>query len=148
MFSVGARSEFLLHMAGLSCEQLRRRPGRMAAVRAKVKGWEIIDGEEESLADPERGGGWIRFVVEPSEGTGCESFDVLLCTPGWLEDEVERVGPVIGCHRLMIYPLDLWEAARFLAYKIEEQHARDWPTLCKRLTRIGRQGPDSHQGDR
>lgn len=132
-----------------SCRGLCCKCGRpIEKMRARIKSWEIVDDNLERLVDPERGGGWIRFVVEPSEGTGCESFDVLLCTPGWLEDEVERVGPVIGCHRLMVYPLDLWEAARFLAYKIEEQHARDWPTLCKRLTRIGRQGPDSHQGDR
>ena len=66
-----------LAIRSCSVRAIRRRPGRMVAVRAKVKGWEIIDGEEESLADPERGGGWVRFMVGIDEGPGDESFDVL-----------------------------------------------------------------------
>lgn len=137
MFSVGARSEFLLHMAGLSCEQLRRRPGRMAAVRAKVKGWEIIDGEEESLADPERGGGWVRFMVGIDEGPGDESFDVLVCAPRWLKERISQDGPVLGRHILVTCPLELREAVAFLTRRFEEELADDWASLGERLSQLG-----------
>ena len=137
MFSVGARSEFLLHMAGLSCEQLRRRPGRMAAVPAKVKGWEIIDGEEESLADPERGGGWVRFVVGIDEGPGDESFDVLVCAPRWLKERISQDGPVLGRHILVTCQLELREAVAFLTRRFEEELADDWASLGERLSQLG-----------
>ena len=34
---------------------------------------------------------------------GEELFDVLVYAPGWLREEIERHGPITGCHLLVVY---------------------------------------------
>ena len=68
---------------------------------------------------------------------GEESFDVLMCAPGWLREEIERHGPITGRHLLVVCPLELREAIRFSTCRIEGERAEDWARLGERLSWIG-----------
>ncbi|MCE4026913.1 immunity 8 family protein [Microbacterium sp. Au-Mic1] len=87
--------------------------------------------------NPECDGIWLRLVVGPEGGSGEESFDVLVCTPLWLRRVVEKEGPQVGRHRLIVDPLDLAVASQFLKSHFEAIEDDDWSALCERFGRIG-----------
>ena len=48
--------------------------------------------------DPGDVGVLIQILAGPSGGPGEESFDVLVCTPRWLDRRLRDVGPIVGRH--------------------------------------------------
>jgi hypothetical protein len=74
-------------------------------VRPATKGFEGISGEEPETymsADPDKDAFLLRMLVGPDDGPGEESFDVLVCTPGWLVRAVSDERPQIGRRRLIV----------------------------------------------
>jgi hypothetical protein len=61
----------------------------------------------------------------------------MVCTPAWLQDRIQRDGPQIGRHYLIVYPMDLKLAVRFLKRRFEECHADTWVGLGEKLGRLG-----------
>ena len=76
-------------------------------------------------------------MVGPADGPGEESFDVLVCTPRWVERLVQEKGPLIGRHYLIVNQLDIPESVRFLAKQVQSLEAKDWSSLAEKLARIG-----------
>jgi len=87
--------------------------------------------------DSSKDGIWLRLMVGPNEGEGEESFDVLVCTPRWLEELVAADGPVVGAHHLIVQFLDLELALNFLKDRIESFEAPNWRQLAQQISRIG-----------
>ncbi len=108
-------------------------------MRASVRSIYSSDADVDSYvpADPENDGVWIRLIVGPADGTGEESFDVLVCTPLWLRETVKKEGPQFGFHHVILDPLDLRTAADFLKRYVESVEALDWPSLAEKLARVG-----------
>ncbi|MDR2566453.1 MAG: immunity 8 family protein [Bifidobacteriaceae bacterium] len=96
-----------------------------------------VDIDDYVPSDPEDDAVWLQFLVGPRGSIGEESFQVLVCTPLWLRREVMRHGPQIGLHHLIVEPLDLLAAIRFIQERIERLDAPDWPELGEKIGRIG-----------
>lgn len=65
-------------------------------------------------------------------------FEVLVCTPRWLDRRVRGGGPLIGRHHLVI---ERWDAARIqlcLTAAVESEDAPTWSDLATRVGRIGK----------
>lgn len=108
----------------------------MKAVVRSVHGLDV-DVESYEPTNPGKDGVWIRFVVGPAGDQGEESFDVLVCTPRWLESVIADDGPQIGRHHLIVDPLDVPLACEFLRRQMESVEASTWPELGAKLARIG-----------
>lgn len=108
-------------------------------MQARVSVWTIEGDHLESVISPESRlvGQWIRVMAGPEGGIGEESFDLLVCTPDWLKDEISRSGAIVGRHHLIV---DSWDAAR-VRQKVTEtftrEQADDWEHLAERLARLG-----------
>lgn len=96
-----------------------------------------VDVDSYVSPNPHNDGIWIRLLIGPLGEGGEESFDVLVCTPTWLQSVVEHEGPQLGRHRLVMAQLDLAEAANFLRALIESLEAPNWTILAEKISRIG-----------
>lgn len=88
--------------------------------------------------DPEDVGLLVQMVVGPAGKPGEESFDVVVCTPRWLDRWVLEEGPLIGRHHLII---GRWDAARirlYLTEAVQSEEAPTWPELATKISRIGK----------
>lgn len=66
------------------------------------------DMREYQPAQPDNFGTWVRLFVGPAEQPGAETFDLFVCTPNWLSDELERGLPAQwGRHLLIVKKYDL-----------------------------------------
>ncbi|CAN5183944.1 immunity 8 family protein [soil metagenome] len=109
-------------------------------MRAVIHRIETIDGDPLELATIENqsnAGQWVRILVGPADGPGEESFDVNVCTPEWLRDEIERTGPMVGRHLLIVNRWDVETVSRAISGLVAKVEGLDWQAVGERLGRIG-----------
>jgi hypothetical protein len=72
------------------------------AMRAVVRRFHSPDADLDRYVpdDREDVGLLVQMLVGPAEKPGEESFDVVVCTPRWLDRWVREDGPLIGRHHL------------------------------------------------
>ena len=95
-----------------------------------------IDVETYVAPDPENAGEWITLYIGAAGEQGEESFQILVCTPLWLQDLIEREGPQIGRHHLIVYPFNLQKAIEFLRARIQTVDGPNWSVVGERLSRL------------
>ena len=96
-----------------------------------------FDFESYNSVDPNDDGQWIRLLIGPDSGPGEESFDTLVCTPRWLARRVEKSGPILGRHMLVMSPLNLSSAVQTLRAKAESVSGESWRDIVFELAQIG-----------
>ena len=108
---------------------------------AQIKYFIGMDGDDPAefvSPTPETDGYWLRMIIGPYGSPGEESFDLLICTPTWLAAEVEKNGPQIGRHHLVVANLDLPRAMSFLREQVEGRLSGEtWHELAEKIARIG-----------
>jgi hypothetical protein len=109
-------------------------------MKATVRSIHSPDVDLESFLpeDPENVGVLIQMLVGPTEGPGEESFDVVVCTPGWLKSWIQLHGPTIGRHHLIVERYDFQEIRNHLTSIIEAEQGNTWQELALRVGRIGK----------
>jgi hypothetical protein len=108
--------------------------------RAVIKSFEGMGREEPDgyvSPDPENDAFTLRMLVGSADTPGMESFDVLVCTPGWLAKEVREHGPQVGRHMLILETLDLAQAQTFLRRRVEQLMAPAWSEIAEKIARLG-----------
>lgn len=109
-------------------------------MRAAVRHIETIDGKPLELTmidNPSNAGQWVRILAGPADAPGSESFDVNVCTPEWLRDEIERTGPMVGRHLLIVDRWDAETVTRVINGLVAKVEGPDWQAVGKQLARIG-----------
>lgn len=107
---------------------------------AVIKAFEGLGREEPDSyvsADPENDAFALRMLVGSRDTEGLESFDVLVCTPGWLVGEIREHGPQVGRHLLIMDVLDLVRAQAFLKKRVEQISAPTWLEVAEKVSRLG-----------
>jgi hypothetical protein len=110
----------------------------MRAVIRRFHSPDALDLDSYVPADPADDAILLQVMVGPSDGPGEESFDVLVCTPRWVERWVRSKGPLIGRHHLVVESMNPDVVRRFLTKMIETDMADSWDELANRVGRIGR----------
>ena len=79
----------------------------------------------------------VRLLVGPADGPGEESFDLVVCTGGWLAQQAARSGPVDARHHTVVDAFE-WPVIRsYLERQVEACEGRDWAEVAAKLSRIG-----------
>ncbi len=109
-------------------------------MRAAVRRFHSPDADLDTYVpdDPEDAGALVQIMAGPEGKPGEESFDVVVCTPRWLDRWVREDGPLIGRHHLVV---ERWDWARIRLYltdAVESEEAPTWPELGVRIGRIGK----------
>jgi hypothetical protein len=80
----------------------------------------------------------VRVMAGPSDSDGEESFDVVVCTPGWFLEQVRAEGPLSGSHHLFV---DEWSAdlvASYLRSSISQMSGETWRDLATKIGKLAR----------
>lgn len=88
--------------------------------------------------DAEDVGLLVQMMAGPAGKPGEESFDVVVCTPRWLDRWVRENGPLIGRHHLVVERWDFARVRLYLAEAVESEEAPTWPELAVKIGRIGK----------
>jgi hypothetical protein len=79
----------------------------------------------------------LRLIVGPRGEEGEESFDVGVCSPGWLSRVCEKDGFAVGRHFLIVNSFD-WPLIKSVLTKlIERCHGNSWTEIAEKVGRIG-----------
>lgn len=93
---------------------------------------------DDTPADPDCFCILIQAMVGPTDGPGEESFDFLVCTPKWLQEELGKAPYVLGRFHLLIPQYD-FQVIRIAIEKIcSEIDAPDWSSAAAMLGRHGK----------
>lgn len=108
-------------------------------MRAQLRSFYCTDIEIDTYepSDPSVDGQWVRMIVGPAIGPGEESFDVLICTPRWLETHVQTEGPIVGRHLLIANRFDLPPLLDRLRDLVNATTGSNWNEVGEKLGRIG-----------
>lgn len=96
-----------------------------------------VEFDEHVPDDPEDVGVLVQIMAGPVSGPGEESFDVMVCTPRWLERRVRETGPVIGRHHLVVESWDAGGIRRYLTGAVESVEGDTWTELAEKIGRVG-----------
>lgn len=103
----------------------------------RISTWEGYDLESHVPQDTQKFSVLVRAVVGPRGGEGEESFDIHVCTPQWLDEQVEREGFVLGTHRLFVKTYDTAQIKKLVTKFIERYSGDSWQDVAEKISRIG-----------
>lgn len=113
----------------------------MTMIQASLKRLHSPDVDDlESFVpeDPNRFGILVQAMFGPEGLEGEESFDLLVCTPAWMAEEVKHAGIVIGRHYLIVNTFDLPGLRAFLEDYAKSSPGKTWQEVTTKLARLGR----------
>jgi hypothetical protein len=89
-------------------------------------------------ADPERFSLFVQAMVGPLGEDSSESFDVVLCTPLWLQEQIQGTGPVLGLHHIIVVEYNYDEVFRFVRAFCDRCEGKTWHEVAAKVGRLGR----------
>jgi len=79
----------------------------------------------------------VRLLVGPLGGPGEESFDLVVCTGGWLAAQAARESVFDARHHLVVAGFD-WSAIKaYLERRVASCEGQDWNDVAAQLSRRG-----------
>lgn len=78
----------------------------------------------------------VQAMFGPVGVDGEESFDVVVCTPGWLEKKVIENSLYSGRHHLICSKFDLGQLIAFFEDYAREAEGENWQEVAEKLSRI------------
>ena len=119
-------------------------------MRAALRRLHSPDVPDLSSYEPERDddfGFLLQILAGPNCGEGEESFDVIVCTPRWLERTHDRADVVPGRHHLIVFEYNYERLIRAIASMCELTEGSSWREVAEKLARLGRwEFEDYHDG--
>jgi hypothetical protein len=79
----------------------------------------------------------VQAMVGPVGDDGEESFDFVVCTPAWLSEKVEAMGPLLGRHHLVMASYDYDELERFVREFCEQCDGTTWEEVATKVGQLG-----------
>lgn len=108
-------------------------------MKAKLKNLYSLDFDLVSYwpDESDKFGLWLRAIVGPVDQPGEESFDIFVCTPGWIKERCSSQRAIWARHTLIVLEYDVNAIRSHISTKIESCSADDWSGLANQLSRIG-----------
>lgn len=87
--------------------------------------------------DPDRFVFLVQMLAGPLGERGEESFQFLVCTPGWLQEQVERDGAMNGRHHVIVTTFNWPYLQDYFDRLVERCTGEDWNEVATKLSRYG-----------
>lgn len=105
-------------------------------ISAHVRRISTSEGDDLELyvpQDPQKFCVLVRAMVGPRGGVGEESFDINVCTPQWLEEQIDGEGFVFGTHRLFVKTYDTLQIKKLITKFIERYSGDSWREVAEKI---------------
>lgn len=79
----------------------------------------------------------LRIIAAPEGSEGEESFDIQVCTPKWLSENMKEKDVVIGRHFLFVMHYDYGLIVNRIKEYINECDGADWVEIATKISRLG-----------
>lgn len=79
----------------------------------------------------------VELMIGPADEIGEESFDILVCTPQWIERAVMN-GPLSGRHLVIVKEVDRDAIVQFVEAYLAELDEPTWGELAEKIGRLGK----------
>ncbi|MER5419351.1 Imm8 family immunity protein [Streptosporangium roseum] len=107
-------------------------------MRARVDDFRWVDlGAGRSVDNPAHAGELLEMYAGPQGGSGEERFQLTVCTPSALVEQLQHHPFLIGRHRLFVAELHPDEVTTWLSDRIAVLEAPTWGELAEKIGRIG-----------
>jgi hypothetical protein len=94
-----------------------------------------IDPDTHVPDDPENFAFLVEMIAGPSNGPGDEQFQFIVCTAGYLAEQVRRRGPMPG-HHLVIVDRYHWPTIKeYFERLVTRVWGADWREVARKLSR-------------
>ena len=80
----------------------------------------------------------LQIMAGPSGQEGEESFDVLICTPKWLEERFSKGQIIVGRHYLIVFEYNFNRIELFIKSYCEQCEGNNWQEVAAKLSRLGK----------
>lgn len=87
-------------------------------------------------ADPEKFGLSIRLEVGLVGSSATDLFDLFVCTPYWIQEQLAQEGPVWGRHILLIPRYDYDLVLQAVTRRMDACQGKDWAEVANKLSRF------------
>lgn len=75
--------------------------------------------------------------VGPNDEEGVHLYQILVCTPEWIEKEYHHAGAVWGRHMLIVFRYDRERIKREIERYVEGCTGKDFGEIAQKVARIG-----------
>jgi hypothetical protein len=99
---------------------------------------DISDLESYRPESEERFGFLVQAMFGPEDSEGEESFDIVVCTPSWIEKRLLANSVVSGHHHLFLRHYSIEAVRTFLVKYALKCSGETWQDVAKLLSRIGK----------
>ena len=109
-------------------------------MRAKLKGLHSpdIDDLEHWSPDSDSFGFLLQAMIGPADGSGHESFDLIVCTSDWFADHEMAEAPIrSGHHTLFVKRYDYRMLKAFIERAVHAVEADSWSGVAEKLSWLG-----------
>ena len=111
------------------------------SVRAEIKRLHSPDVPNLMTYVPEDAGDFgflLQIMAGPVGRGGEESFDVVVCTAGWISHHLGTDGILVGRHYLVVDSYDYGTLEGFLRRYVDQCSGSTWEEVAIRLGRLGK----------
>lgn len=110
------------------------------AIRGSLKGLhspDLVDMQVSAPPNPENFSILVQAMIGPEGEDGSETFDFVVCSPQWLEDNVPEEGHLFARHHLILKSYSyktIWHAIERLC---QRTWGRNWEEVANKLAQYG-----------
>jgi hypothetical protein len=79
----------------------------------------------------------IQVMAAPEDSEGEESFDLTLCTPGWITHALTTEKIMMGRHLLIVQSFDYQQVLSYITNYVTSCEGDTWPEVADKLGRLG-----------
>jgi hypothetical protein len=80
----------------------------------------------------------LQVMAGPEGEEGEESFDIVVCTLGWIQNILRKEGPLFPLYYLIVEEYDYGQIVQTVRGYIERCEGKDWREVAGKIARIGR----------
>ncbi|WP_124642986.1 Imm8 family immunity protein [Amniculibacterium aquaticum] len=97
--------------------------------------------------DNDNFGIWARIIVGERNGIGEESFDIFICTPQWLKENIKNDDAIFGYHYMIVNKFDYLKIYNKLEEYVNNIDEKDWKSIANKISFIGKWEFDGYTED-
>lgn len=78
----------------------------------------------------------VRLTVGPQKGSGEESFDLIVCTGGWLAAQARERGCIDATHHLVVARYDWPAISTYIGSRVDRCEGATWREAAEQLAKF------------